>query len=65
MPKIKTKRIAKKKFHVNARGLAKHGQANTSHNTGKKSAKWKRQLRKMAKVDHTNMRAIKGMLPYA
>jgi large subunit ribosomal protein L35 len=65
MPKIKTNRTARKKFSINKKGTIKRGTASHSHNTGKKSAKRTRRLRKMDLVDKTNVAAIRRQLPYA
>ncbi|MBX7138755.1 MAG: 50S ribosomal protein L35 [Oligoflexia bacterium] len=64
MPKMKTNRLARKKFRVGGTGTIKRGQAGTSHNTGKKSAKRKRHLRPMLKMDKTNVGHAKRQLPY-
>ena len=65
MPKIKTNRLAKKKFRVSGKGRAvKHGRAFTSHNTGKKRAKHGRRLRRTAVTDKTNVGAVRRQLPY-
>ncbi|MBX7144121.1 MAG: 50S ribosomal protein L35 [Oligoflexia bacterium] len=64
MPKMKTNRTAYKKYRVNAKGKPKSYRANTSHNTGKKSAKRMRQLRHGQMVDATSMENISGQLPY-
>ena len=66
MPKIKTNRLAYKKFRVSGKGKAiKHARARTSHNTGKKPAKRMRQLRGNTGIDSTNERLVRGMLPYS
>ena len=65
MPKIKTNKTASKKFAVNKNGKVKRAKAFHSHNTGKKSAKRKRQLSAMGQVDKTNIPAVRRMLPYA
>ncbi len=65
MPKMKTNRLAHKKFRVNAKGKIKKARANTSHNTGKKSAKRMRQLRRSGAVDKTNMYDLSRMLANA
>jgi large subunit ribosomal protein L35 len=65
MPKMKTNRMAKKKLALNKNGKAKRGHAFHSHNTGKKSAKRKRNLSKMGAVDKTNLKAVRLLLPYA
>ena len=65
MPKIKTNRMARKKFGLNKNGKVKRAHAFHSHNTGKKSAKRKRNLSKMGLVDKTNAKAIRRLIPYA
>lgn len=65
MPKIKTNRMAHKKFRVNAKGKAKSYRARTSHNTGKKSAKTSRQLRGSKMVDASFARTVARQLPYS
>ena len=65
MPKMKTNRMAYKKFRVSGKGRTiKHGKAFASHNTGKKSAKRTRTLRGTEVVDKTNVGAIRKQLPY-
>ena len=64
MPKIKTNRLAKKKFRFTSKGKLKRAQAFTSHNTAKQTPKRRRQLRHPVVVDKTNERALKRMLPY-
>ena len=64
MPKMKTNRMAHKKFRVGGTGKVKHALAGASHNTGKKSAKRVRQLKGRRVVDKTNLRALQGQLPY-
>ena len=65
MPKMKTKRIVKKKFRVNAKGLVKHARANTSHLTGDRSAKRMRQLRHTKVLDKTSENVMRRLLPHA
>lgn len=65
MPKIKTNRLAYKKFRTNAKGKAKKAKAFTSHNTGKRLAKRNRQLKGRNMVDKTNEHAVSRLLPYA
>jgi len=64
MPKMKTNKMAAKKFRANAAGKLKRGQANTSHNTAKMTPKRRRQLRGQVWVDDTNVKAIRKMMPY-
>ena len=65
MPKMKTNRLARKKFRVSARGKVSHARAGTSHNTGKRRSKRNRQLRRSALVNGANVSAVQGMMPYA
>lgn len=65
MPKLKTKKAAKKRFSVTANGKVKRHQSNTRHILGKKSTKRKRKLRKATLADHTVVKnIIKKLLPY-
>ncbi len=64
MPKMKTNRTAYKKFRVNAKGKPKSYRANTSHNTGKKSAKRMRHLRGSMMVDASFVPMVALQLPY-
>lgn len=63
MPKIKNNKMAAKKFRVTGKGRVKRAQAGMSHNTAKKSAKRRRQLRQTKYVDAANMRNLRGQLP--
>jgi len=67
MPKIKTHSGASKRFSLTGTGKVKRAQMNRRHklNTGEKSAKRKRQLRKGAYADKTNAPVIKRQIPYA
>ena len=64
MPKIKTNRAAAKRFKKTASGLLKRNKAYKSHILTKKSQKRKRNLRKAAITDATNVKAMKKILPY-
>ena len=64
MPKIKTNRAAAKRFKKTGTGLLKRNKAYKSHILTKKSQKRKRNLRKAAITDATNVKAIKKILPY-
>ncbi|NMC62037.1 MAG: 50S ribosomal protein L35 [SAR324 cluster bacterium] len=64
MPKIKTNRMAAKKFCIGGKGTVKRGTARGNHNTGKKSAKQCRRYRKYPVVDKANAKNIDRMLPY-
>ena len=65
MPKMKTKSGAKKRFVVRASGGIKRGSAFKRHILTKKTTKTKRQLRGSAEIHHTNIDAVRAMLPYA
>ena len=64
MPKLKTKRAAAKRFKVTGTGKLKRSKAYKRHILTKKSAKTKRNLRKAALVDATNVKTMKKVLPY-
>jgi large subunit ribosomal protein L35 len=65
MPKMKTNRLAAKKFKVGGKGTVTHARARTSHNTGHKSAKRMRQLKGKMRLHATAVGAIARQLPYA
>lgn len=64
MPKMKTKRSAAKRFKVTGSGKLKRNKAYRRHILTKKSPKTKRNLRKAALVDETNVKSMKRILPY-
>ena len=64
MPKIKTSRSAAKRFHKTGTGKLMRNKAYKSHILTKKSQKRKRNLRKPAVVDPTNVKNMKKALPY-
>ena len=64
MPKMKTKRSAAKRFKVTGTGKLKRNKAYKRHILTKKSPKTKRNLRKAALVDETNVKSMKRILPY-
>jgi large subunit ribosomal protein L35 len=64
MPKMKTKRGAAKRFKLTGTGKIKRGKAYTSHILTKKTTKRKRNLRKSALVDSTDIKGIRRILPY-
>ena len=64
MQKIKTSRAAAKRFKKTGSGQLKRMKAYKSHILTKKSTKRKRNLRKATLVDHTNLKAMKKILPY-
>lgn len=64
MPKIKTNRAAAKRFKVTGTGKLKRSKAYKRHILTKKTTKTKRNLRKAAIVDATNVKNMKKILPY-
>ncbi|MDE7207786.1 MAG: 50S ribosomal protein L35 [Lachnospiraceae bacterium] len=64
MPKMKTSKSAAKRFRVTGTGKLKRAKAYKSHILTKKSAKRKRNLRKPAITDATNVKNMKKILPY-
>ena len=64
MPKIKTNRAAAKRFKVTGTGKLKRSKAYKRHILTKKTRKTKRNLRKAALVDSTNVKTMKKILPY-
>ena len=64
MPKMKTNRAAAKRFKVTGTGKLKRAKAYKSHILTKKTTKRKRNLRKPAITDATNVKNMKKILPY-
>ena len=64
MPKMKTSRSAAKSFRVTGTRKLKRAKAYKSHILTKKSANRKRNLRKAAITDSTNVKNMKKILPY-
>ena len=64
MPKMKTTKAAAKRFKTTGTGKLKRNKAYKSHILTKKSQKRKRNLRKAAMTDATNVNSIKKILPY-
>ena len=64
MPKVKTNCAAKKRFKLTASGKIKRRHAFHSHILTKKATKRKRNLRKAAMTDATNVKNMKKILPY-
>ena len=64
MPKMKTSRAAAKRFKITGTGKLKRNKAYKRHILTKKSAKTKRNLRKPAMTDQTNVKNMKKILPY-
>lgn len=64
MPKMKTKKAAAKRFKTTGTGKLKRSKAYKQHILTKKSTKLKRNLRKAAMTDETNVKNMKKILPY-
>lgn len=64
MPKIKTNSSAAKRFKRTKSGKVLYKNAFRRHKLTKKSAKRKRQLRKTAVLDPSDMKRIDYLLPY-
>jgi len=64
MPKIKTNRSAAKRFKLTGTGKLKRSKAFKRHILTKKSPKTKRNLRKPAMTDSTNIKNMIKILPY-
>ena len=64
MPKLKTTKAAAKRFKTTGTGKLKRNKAYKSHILTKKSQKRKRNLRKAAITDATNVKNMKKILPY-
>ena len=64
MPKMKTSKAAAKRFKATGTGKLKRAKAYKSHILTKKTRKNKRNLRKPAMVDATNIKTMKKILPY-
>ena len=64
MPKLKTNRSAAKRFKVTGTGKLKRNKAYKRHILTKKSTKVKRNLRKAAITDSTNVANMKKIMPY-
>ena len=64
MPKMKTSKSAAKRFKATGTGKLKRSKAYKSHILTKKTTKRKRNLRKPAMTDKTNIKNMKKILPY-
>ena len=64
MPKMKTSKSAAKRFELTGTGKLKRNKAYKRHILTKKTRKNKRNLRKPAMVDATNIKTMKKILPY-
>lgn len=64
MPKMKTHKGTAKRFRRTGTGKIMRAKAYKSHILTKKTTKRKRNLRKAAVLDATNVRQMKRCLPY-
>ena len=64
MPKLKTRKAAKKRFRFTGKGRIKRSKSGKRHILTKKSRKRKRGLRKAGLISKTQERAIKKLMPY-
>jgi large subunit ribosomal protein L35 len=64
MPKMKTRKSVAKRFKKTGTGKYMHNKAGGRHILTKKSAKRKRRLGQDAEVKKTELKRIKGSLPY-
>jgi large subunit ribosomal protein L35 len=64
MPKMKSKRAAKKRLRVTGSGKIRRGSARLSHLMRGKSASRRRKLRKHDIVDAADEKRFKRLLPY-
>jgi large subunit ribosomal protein L35 len=64
MPKMKTKRAAKKRFRISASGRVRRPKAGGSHCLSNKSRTRLRRLRANDMVDGSFEKRVKIMLPY-
>ena len=64
MQKMKTRRAAAKRFTVTGTGEIRRNKAYKRHILTKKTTKTKRNLRKPAMTDATNVKNMKKILPY-
>jgi large subunit ribosomal protein L35 len=63
--KLKTNRGAAKRFRKTGSGGFKHRQSHRNHILTKKSSKRMRQLRRLKKVNDSDVAAIRQMLPHS
>ena len=64
MPKMKTHRVAAKRFKKTKTGKVKRRRAFASHILEKKSPKRKRRLRQATLLDKSDMKRVAKLLPY-
>jgi len=64
MPKLKTRKAAKKRFRFTGKGRIKRSKSSKRHILTKKSGKRKMGLRKSDLVSKTQEKSIKKLMPY-
>ena len=64
MPKLKTRKSAKKRLRITNTGKIKHFKAGKGHLLTGKRSKRKRHLRRPGYVSMSDHNAIKNLLPY-
>ena len=64
MPKMKTKRAAKKRYSVTGGGKVKIKKSGLRHNLGKHNGEYNRTKRKCSYVHQSDMPLVKRCLPY-
>lgn len=62
MPKMKTHKGAKSRFKITGSGKIRRRSAGLNHFLGKKTAKQKRRLEKLAAVDKSDAKRVRRML---
>lgn len=64
MAKMKTRKAAAKRFKVTGTGKVRYKKAGLRHILTKKSSKRKRNLRQSGKLDASEVKVVKTLLPY-
>jgi large subunit ribosomal protein L35 len=64
MPKLKTNKAAKKRFKVTAKGKVLRMRTKRRHLLTDKSGSEKRSLRRWGRVDKTDEKRFRALLPY-
>lgn len=64
MPKLKTRKGAKKRFSFSGKNKIKRDQANKGHLKQAKNAKRKRQLRNITTVHKSEEKMIRTLMPF-
>jgi len=64
MPKMKTLKSAKKRYHLTATGKVKYKKQGLRHILTKKNSKRKRRLRHAGIMSPAELRTVRRLLPY-